>query len=133
MTQARPTASPIASAAEVPLRNRVLGAAARSAFSVINRRIEWHKLPLRLSLLNLDAFRHVLRLQNLIDTDIGEAPPKARPEPQPPIAEDVRLARSYDGTFNDLSVAQDGLRRLDLRPQSEARLSRPICSTRPMR
>jgi hypothetical protein len=32
---------------EVPLRNRVLGAAARSAFSIINRRIEWHKLSLR--------------------------------------------------------------------------------------
>ena len=71
--------------------------------------------------------------QNLIDTDVGEAPPKARPEPQPPIGEDVRLARSYDGTFNDLSVAQDGLRRLDLRPQPEAQSTRPSCSTRPMR
>ena len=93
---------------EVPFRNRVFGAAARSAFAVVNRRIEWHKLPLRLSLLNLDAFRHVLRLRNLIDTDIGEAPPKARPEPQPPIGEDVRLARSYDGTFNDLSSPKMG-------------------------
>ena len=63
MTQARPIAWPTASASEVPLRNRVLGGLARSAFSVINRRIEWHRLPLRLSLLNLDAFRHVLRLQ----------------------------------------------------------------------
>ena len=88
MTQVPPTAWPTASASEVPLRNRVLGGLARSAFSVINRRIEWHRLPLRLSLLNLDAFRHVLRLHNLIDTEVGEAPPQGaagaarRPSPR---------------------------------------------------
>jgi len=93
---------------EVPLRNRVLGGIARQAFAVINRRIEWHKLSLRLSLLNLDAFRYVLRLKNLIDTDVAEAPPQARPIPPLPIAEDARLARSYDGTFNDLSSPKMG-------------------------
>ena len=46
--------------------------------------------------------------QNLIDTDPGEAPPQARPVPPPPIAEDVRPARTYDGTFNDLSEPKMG-------------------------
>ncbi|WFP65884.1 peroxidase family protein [Mesorhizobium sp. WSM4904] len=93
---------------EAPLRNRVLGAIARRSFVAINRFVEWHKLPLRLSLLNLDAFRYVLRQKNLIDTEAVEAPPEARPEPQPPIAEQVRQTRSYDGTYNDLSVPKMG-------------------------
>jgi hypothetical protein len=93
---------------EVPLRNRVLGAIARQAFSVINRYIEWHRLSLRLSLLNLDAFRHVLRQQNLIDTEVREAPPTARPVPAQPIAEDVRQTRTYDGSHNDLSAPAMG-------------------------
>lgn len=93
---------------EVPLRNRVLGGAARSLFSVVNRYIEWHKLSLRLSLLNLDAFRHVLRHKNLIDTEIGEAPPTARPVPPSGVEEGVRQVRTYDGSFNDLSQPNMG-------------------------
>jgi hypothetical protein len=87
---------------EVPLRNRVLGGIARSSLIALNRVVPWHKLPLRLSLLNLDAFRQVLRARNLIDTNLNEAPPTARPVP-PPIDETVRQARTYDGSFNDLS------------------------------
>jgi len=93
---------------EPPLRNRMLGGMARAGFRVLNRYVDWHKLPLRLSLLNLDAFRHVLRLKNLIDTDVGEAPPKARPVPPPAIDEGVRQARTYEGTFNDLSSPRMG-------------------------
>lgn len=92
----------------VPLRNRVAGSIARSAFLVINRYIAWHRLPLRLSLLNLDAFRYVLREKNLIATDPIEAPPVARPTPPLPIAEGERQMRTYDGTFNDLSSPQMG-------------------------
>ncbi|WP_027232923.1 peroxidase family protein [Phyllobacterium sp. UNC302MFCol5.2] len=93
---------------ETPLRNRVLGAIARQGFLVINRYIEWHKLSLRLSLLNLDAFRYVLREKNLIDTEVYEAPPTARPVPPSSVDETVRQARTYDGTFNDLSQPKMG-------------------------
>ncbi|MDL2408670.1 peroxidase family protein [Rhizobium calliandrae] len=92
----------------VPLRNLVAGSIARSAFLIINRFIAWHRLPLRLSLLNLDAFRYVLREKNLIATDPVEAPPIARPTPLPAIAEGERQMRTYDGTFNDLSAPKMG-------------------------
>jgi Animal haem peroxidase/Catalase len=86
-----------------PLRNRIFGAAARGGFSLINRFVEWHKLPLRASLLNLDIFRHVLREHNLIDTDPPKGPPTARPvAPAPPLEGD-RIQRSFIGTGNDLS------------------------------
>ena len=62
----------------------------------------WHRLPLRLSLLNLDAIRHTLRWKNLIDTQPRDALPKVRCVP-PPIPEPERTARSYDGSYNDLS------------------------------
>src|SRR5215472_9511069 len=67
----------------------------------------WHKLPLRLSLLNLDAFRFVLRRKNLIDTEVREAPPQARPVPAP-VPEDVRRTRQADGRYTDVSAAEMG-------------------------
>ena len=92
---------------EIPVRNAVLGALARAAFSVINRRIPWHRLPVRTAVLNLDAFRGVLRARNLIDTEPPEAPPRPRPVP-PPIPEEARTARTADGRYNDLSAPQMG-------------------------
>ncbi len=92
---------------EVPLRNVALGAAARKVFSALNRRIEWYRLPVHLAILNLEAFRHVLRKQNLIDTEPREAPPQARPVPPLP-TEDVRYARTPDGRSNDLSEPSMG-------------------------
>ncbi|HEX8647390.1 MAG TPA: peroxidase family protein [Thermoleophilaceae bacterium] len=92
---------------ETPARNVVLGAVARRVFSLVNRRIEWHRLPVRLAVLNLDGYRHVLRAHNLLDTEPREAPPQPRPVPsQPP--EDVRAARTADGTYNDLSEPRMG-------------------------
>src|SRR5207245_4003816 len=90
-----------------PLRNRVLGVAVRAIFRGVNRRIAWHRLPLWASLLNLDAFRFVLRRQNLIDTEVREAPPTARPVPVS-VSEDQRRSRTFDGTYNDLSDPQMG-------------------------
>jgi len=87
---------------EIPKRNVILGTLARRAFSVINRRIPWYRLPVRTAVLNLDAFRSVLRAKNLIDTELPEVPPAVRPVPAPP-PEDVRIARSADGRYNDLS------------------------------
>lgn len=68
----------------VPARNLVAGAAARAVFSVLNRWLPWYRLPVRLSVLNLEAYRHVLRRQNLIDTEPPEAPPAPRAVPALP-------------------------------------------------
>jgi hypothetical protein len=92
---------------QVPLRNRILGAGAGRLFRWINRRIEWHRLPLRASLLNLDMLRHELRAHNLIDTEPYEAPPRARSVPPAP-TEDLLTARSFDGVQNDLSAPTMG-------------------------
>ncbi len=92
---------------EPPLRNVVFGAGARAAFSALNRYVEWHRLPMRLSVLNLSAFRDVLRRHNLFDTEVREAPPAARPVPVLP-DETARVWRTFDGTYNDLSEPSMG-------------------------
>jgi hypothetical protein len=88
---------------EIPARNVVLGVVVRAVFGVVNRRVEWHRLPVRTAVLNLDAFRNVLRERNLIDTAPGEAPPAPRPVPPGP-PEEARSARTADGSYTDLSV-----------------------------
>jgi hypothetical protein len=92
---------------KVPLRNRVFGAAARGLFKTIDRFVEWHQLPLRASLLNIDILRHGLRRHNLIDTEPHEAPPQTRNVPPSP-SEEWRTARSFDGSYNDLSAPKMG-------------------------
>ncbi len=91
-----------------PLRNVVLGAGVRAGFGVLNRRIEWHRLPVPLGLLNLDAFRHQLRVHNLLDTETPEAPPEPRPVPPAAPAEETRTSRSVDGSANDLASVPMG-------------------------
>lgn len=90
-----------------PLRNVVAGGIARGVFAVINRFVEWHKLPLSVSLLNLDGFRHVLRRDNLMDTEVREAPPQPRECPAE-FTEEVRVRRTFEGTHNDLSDPKMG-------------------------
>ncbi len=88
---------------DVPLRNRLLGGLAGRIFKVVNRRVPWWRLPVRLSVLNLEAFRNELRRENLIDTEPREAPPTARSVPPVP-DEESRSARTPDGRGNDLSA-----------------------------
>ncbi|MFE0388119.1 peroxidase family protein [Streptomyces bungoensis] len=90
-----------------PRRNKVLGAPVGAAFRLLNRWVPWYRLPLPVGLLNLVFLRRTLRRKNLIDTDLHEAPPQPFPVP-PPIDESLRVARSYDGTFNDLSAPTMG-------------------------
>jgi hypothetical protein len=92
---------------EVPVRNVVLSAASRVVLGVLNRIRPWWRLNVRLGLLSLDSYRHVLRRDNLIDTEPQEAPPSARPVPDPP-DEETRTRRTFDGSFNDLSVPKMG-------------------------
>lgn len=93
---------------EPPLRNRVFGGLARAAFKLIDRHFDWYRLPLRTGLLNLDALRDQLRRHNLIDTEPVEAPPAVRPLPPPAPPEEMRIARSFSGEWNDLSVPKMG-------------------------
>jgi hypothetical protein len=86
-----------------PLRNVILGAVNQWVFSVFNRLVAWYRLPTRLSLLNLGTFRQVLRRENLIDTQVHEAPARARRVPPPPRETD-RVWRRLNGRSNDLSV-----------------------------
>jgi hypothetical protein len=93
---------------QTPLRNAVAGTVVRSGFRLVNRFVPWHRLPVRLGLLNLDAFRYVLRRDNLLDSELREAPPAARPVPPGHPAEAERVARSMDGRANDLSQPEMG-------------------------
>jgi hypothetical protein len=94
---------------ETPLRNVVLGAVVRPVFRVVNRFVPWYRLGVPLGLLNLVGYRHVLRRSNLIDTELREAPPRARQVPPPP-DETARIRRTLDGTSNDLSDPGMGAR-----------------------
>jgi hypothetical protein len=91
-----------------PLRNVVAGAGVRRMFGVLNRFVEWHRLPLPLALLNLEAFRGVLRAQNLFDTEVPDAPPSTRAVPVGAPDAQARLARTIDGFSNDLSAPAMG-------------------------
>jgi hypothetical protein len=93
---------------EEPIRNRVLGAVARTLFRWVNAVVPWHRLPPRLGVGNLLGLRYVLRRENLIDTEERDAPPAAVPVP-PAVPEDVRMARTDDGSFNDLSAPGMGV------------------------
>ncbi|WP_204029802.1 peroxidase family protein [Sinosporangium siamense] len=91
----------------VPRRNAVVGRFLDGLFRVVDRVVPWHRLPRGLGLLNLEAFRQVLRRRNLIDTEVHEAPPQAH-RVSPVVDADLRTRRSYDGTWNDLSAPRMG-------------------------
>jgi heme peroxidase/catalase len=91
-----------------PRRNDLVGAASRAGFRLLNRRVEWHRLPVWLAIFNLEALRYVLRKRNLYDTQEPDAPPSARPVPPPAPAEPARISRTYDGTENDMSAPHMG-------------------------
>ena len=86
-----------------PLRNRIASAAMRGIFGTVNRFRPWYRLPESIALLNLATLRDVLRRENLIDTEIREAPPRVRKAPAPP-DDAEREFRTHDGTSNDLSA-----------------------------
>ena len=91
-----------------PVRNVLFGALVRAMFDVVNRYVPWYRLPVRLGLLNIEALRYVLRARNLFDSERREAPPRARPVPPAPPCEQARVARTFDGTSNDLSAPAMG-------------------------
>ena len=83
----------------------VFGAAARAVFALVNRYVPWYRLPVRLGLLNLEAFRYVLRAREPVRHASSGRPRRARGRCRPPPpGEQVRVARTLDGTSNDLSA-----------------------------
>ena len=84
-------------------RDSLAGRLFIGAFDVIDRFVPWHRLPTPLAVLNLAAFREVLRAKNLHNTsDI----PVTRPENQTPIPRfEPRFLyeRELDGHYNDLT------------------------------
>ena len=72
-------------------------------FQRVNRKVQWHKLWWPLGILNLLAFRDVLRSVNLHDMETHE------PEEMPPPPERWLRARSDDGSYNDLSKPAMGM------------------------
>jgi len=65
-------------------------------FKAINRFVPWHRLPLALAVLNLDAFRFELRRKNLHGT------PKRPDLPPAQGSAAATCFRTNDGSFNDL-------------------------------
>src|SRR5262249_332002 len=79
-----------------------------AAFDAIDRFVPWHRLPTPLAVLNLAAFREVLRAKNLHDTSIV---PVSRPEgltSVPPFEPRFLDARQDDVYYNDLSKPSMG-------------------------
>src|SRR6478672_7753109 len=74
-------------------------------FTVVNRYVEWQKLPTPIALLNLLAFRMQLRQENLHDTTPAPSSQTAttpRPEPH------HLYWRHVDGLYNDLKSPRMG-------------------------
>ena len=90
-----------------PKRNIVIGRMLDAGFSSGQPVRSLASVATRLGFLNLETFRQVLRRNNLIDTEVREAVPEPHPVP-PPIDEQLRIRRSYDGIYNDLSAPRMG-------------------------
>ena len=77
-----------------------------SAASLLDRKFGWHKLPRPLGLAVLVGLRNILRRENLHDTT---REPAVDPPPVP--APDARylIARTPDGTYNDLDDPAMGM------------------------
>ncbi|MBD2193975.1 MULTISPECIES: peroxidase family protein [Calothrix] len=70
--------------------------------------IPWHRLPTLLALLKLSGFRKELRQKNLHDT--SQLPDTDKlPDPQPSPDGRHLVARTADGSFNDLKQPQMGM------------------------
>lgn len=82
-------------AAERPWRRSWPSRLWSAVFRLVNRFIDWHRLPTFVGSLNLGAIREDLREHNLYDTP--EAPPEKQPMWDPSFKEN----RSDDGSYND--------------------------------
>ena len=65
----------------------------------VDQKVGWHRLPLLIALAMLFGLRIILRERNLYDT---RTLPLAQPHPPAAYAQRFRIARTPDGTYNDL-------------------------------
>ena len=86
----------------------MFGAIAAKSFPTINRAVPWYRLPVRLAVLNLDAFRGVLRTRNLIDTEPHEAPPQTAPRATARSPNTRGSPAPATARYNDLSAPHMG-------------------------
>ena len=77
---------------------------ASALFRLLNRRLDWYRLPFMLSLLNLLTLQRDLRRRNLHG---GADPAIKAPDPG---GRDVRTMRTADGSHNDLEQPAMGMR-----------------------
>jgi hypothetical protein len=73
--------------------------------SFLTKKRPWYKLPTVLAIPGLLEIRNDLRKYNLHDT---EEPPLAKRGPNEPVPEEVKAARTIDGSWNDLSCPMMG-------------------------
>jgi hypothetical protein len=84
---------------------KIFNASIVGVFAMVNKIIPWHKLPRYIAVLNLLAFRVVLRKKNLYDTNDPHAPF----DPNSPRFDPALIrARDSDGNFNDLNYPAMG-------------------------
>jgi len=91
----------------LPMRRSLLSRLYTGSFGLLNRWIDWHRLPRPLAILNLIALRVVLREKNLHSTvpSAGEGGGGARDLEIPEYAVGWR---TDDGSFNDLDHPEMG-------------------------
>jgi hypothetical protein len=80
-----------------------MGSVISAVFRLLNRRIDWHRMPFLLSILNLLSIQRDLRRRNLYG---GTDPSLVAPEPG---ERDVRGLRTADGSYNDLAQPAMGM------------------------
>lgn len=80
-----------------------MGALMSAVFRLLNRRIEWFRMPFLLSILNILSLQRDLRRGNLFG---GSDPALKAPEPGD---RDVRSLRTADGSYNDLDNPAMGM------------------------
>ncbi len=87
---------------------RMVESLLEKGFAFLNLFIPWHKLPVFLGLMNLYAFRSVLRRENLHDTEEREVLPSVNPTPPGAVSRESAAFRDPEGRGNDLSDARMG-------------------------
>jgi hypothetical protein len=87
---------------------RLLESLFERGFALLNTVVPWHKLPLNLGLVNLYAFRTVLRRENLHDTEEREILPSVEPTPRVAVSREAAGYRNPEGRNNDLSDGRMG-------------------------
>lgn len=78
------------------------------SFGLLNRFVEWHRLPRPLAIINLIALRIVLRDNNLHDTNTPSRVNGQGPDAELEIPDFAVSFRTEDGSFNDLSHPEMG-------------------------